>query len=74
MLSFQEGIKGDVFDQIRQRLKQNKGKARVRNADYLFYLLFDAIVDQYFNVLDFIREKVEDLEEKLLLRLLKTTS
>lgn len=66
LITFQESIGGDVFDNVRDRLRGNKGRARKMNADYLAYGLMDAIVDNYFSVLDTYGEKVERLEEELL--------
>jgi len=64
VLSFQEK-QGDVFDTIRDRLINGKGKARKRNVDYLLYLLIDAVVDNYYHVLDNINDKIDDLEEQI---------
>lgn len=66
LLSFQETV-GDIFDIIRDRLRNNKGRARKMGADYLAYSLMDAIVDHYFVVLERVGEKVEWLEEQLIL-------
>jgi len=65
LITFQETI-GDVFDQIRDRLRTNKGRARKMGADYLVYSLIDAIVDHYFTILDNYGERIETLEEELL--------
>jgi magnesium transporter len=51
VVSFQER-QGDVFDIIRERLRSNKGRIRKMGADYLAYSLIDAIVDNYFMVLE----------------------
>jgi magnesium transporter len=64
VLSFQERG-GDVFDIIRDRIRTGKGRVRKMQADYLAYVLMDAIVDNYFVVLETLGEKVEDLEEAL---------
>lgn len=45
--SIQE-IKGDYFGHIRERIMQNKGVVRKKNADYLLYLVIEAIIDNYF--------------------------
>ena len=66
VFSFQDKIEGDVFNPVRQRLINNKGKLRQKGADYLFYVLIDSIVDQYFLVMEYIREEIEDLEEFVL--------
>ncbi len=65
LLSFQEQ-QGDVFDVIRTRLRENKGIIRQKGADYLFYSLIDAIVDNYFFVTEFFNDKIEKLEEQVL--------
>jgi len=64
VLSFQE-TEGDVFDFVRQRIKNSKGRIRKVGADYLAYALLDAIVDNYFIILEKIGEKVEVMEEEL---------
>lgn len=65
VFSFQEGIKGDVFDPIRQRIRTGKGRIRSMGADYLMYSLIDAIVDNYFVVLEEVGEQIERLEEEV---------
>jgi magnesium transporter len=64
VISFQED-EGDVFDHIRERLRSNKGKIRKQGADYLAYTLIDAIVDNYFMILEKLGETIEDIEEML---------
>lgn len=67
VISFQEDKVGDVFNPIRQRLKQNpNGKLRHANASYLFYRLIDAIVDNYFIVQENLEGILEVLEEKII--------
>ncbi len=65
LLSFQEKP-GDVFNPIRERLKNQKGKLRNNGTDYLCYTLIDVIVDNYFHVLESIGIKIEKIEEELL--------
>jgi len=67
VISFQE-TEGDVFDLVRERLRKGKGKSRKMGADYLAYALLDAIVDNYFIVLEKIGEEIESLEDELLER------
>lgn len=63
-ISFQE-TDGDVFEPIRERLRTKKGKIRSAGSDYLLYSLMDAIVDNYFNLIEVMGEKIEDLEDSL---------
>jgi len=65
VLSFQEGLKGDAFDLIRERIRSGKGRIRGLGTDYLVYSLIDAIVDNYFVVLEEMGERIENLEEEL---------
>jgi len=64
VLSFQE-TEGDVFNFIRERIKNSKGRIRKIGADYLIYALLDAVVDNYYIILEKIGEKVEVIEEEL---------
>ena len=64
IISFQEK-KGDVFDSIRDRIRNDKGRVRKMGADYLAYALIDAIVDNYFLILEKLGDEIEDLEETL---------
>ena len=61
VLSFQES-EGDVFDSVRNRIRQAKGRVRTLQADYLLYVLIDAIVDHYFSVIETLGDKIEDFE------------
>ena len=65
VISFQEKI-GDIFDPIRKRLREGKGRIRKSGADYLVYALIDALVDSYFTILENLGDRIEDLEEDLL--------
>ncbi len=62
VLSFQENGT-DVFKPVRDRLRGGKGRLRQSGADYLLYALVDAIVDQYFAVLEALGEKIEALQD-----------
>lgn len=64
VLSFQEAD-GDVFDGVRERLATAKGRIRSNGSDYLLFSLLDAIIDQYFEVVDIMGDRIELLEEDL---------
>ena len=66
VLSFQEGIEGDVFPLIRERLRGGKGRVRKMGADYLAYSLLDAVVDNYFVILEKFGDKIESIETELI--------
>lgn len=65
VISFQEGIEGDVFTHLRELIRNDKSRIRKMGADYLAYSLIDAIVDNYFTILEKIGDNIELLEEKL---------
>ncbi len=65
VISFQEGIEGDVFGPVRDRIRNDKSRFRKAGADFLAYSLIDAVVDNYFTVLEQMGEDIELLEENL---------
>ena len=64
VLSFQESGT-DVFDAIRTQLDNAQSKLRNRGPDYLAYTLLDAVVDNYFVVMEQLGEDVERLEASI---------
>ncbi|WP_306569923.1 magnesium/cobalt transporter CorA [Faecalispora jeddahensis] len=62
--------KGDVFESIRRRI-QADARVRSMGADHLVYLLLDAIVDGYFDVLEAIGGQIDDLEDSIMERTTK---
>ena len=66
VLTFQEAP-GDCWEPIRDRLRQGKGRIRAAGADYLFYSLLDATIDNYYPVLEEFGARLELLEEDVLL-------
>lgn len=65
VISFLED-EGDVFGNIRDRIKVANGRHRKLGSDYLAYSLIDAIVDHYFIILEKTGEYIEVIEEELL--------
>ena len=57
---------GDVFDAVRARLREGKGRLRTSGPDYLFYALLDLIVDHYFLAVEGLSEQTEVLEDEVL--------
>jgi magnesium transporter len=64
VISFQEH-QGDVFNSIRERIRKKKGRIRKSGADYLAYALLDAVVDNYFIILENIGERIEAADQQL---------
>lgn len=67
VISFQENPgDGDVFGPVRDRIRNDRGRIRKMPSDYLFYSLIDAVVDNYFAILEKIDEHIEEIEEELI--------
>ncbi len=65
VISFQEK-EGDVFDPVRERIRNAKGRIRKMGSDYLAYCLLDAVVDGYYAILETIGETIEGIEGRVL--------
>jgi magnesium transporter len=64
VMTFQEHV-GDVFDGVRDRLRQAKGRMRKSGADHLAHALLDAIVDHYHDVLDHLADRIDAVDVKV---------
>lgn len=65
VVSFQE-FESDLFESIRIRIQNNKGRIRHKKADYLVIALIDFVCDQYFTVFDKVENVIEEIESELL--------
>lgn len=65
LISFQER-EGDVFEAVRERIRNNSGKIRKSSTDYLLYALLDTIVDHYFVVIEKIGDELDRIEVRIL--------
>jgi magnesium transporter len=66
LISFQE-TKGDVFEPVRERIRKQKRRIRNGGTDYLLFALLDIVIDNYIYIIGVLGEKIEMLEESLLL-------
>jgi len=64
LLSFQED-ESDVFDPVRTRLRNGAGRLRKLGPDYLAYSLIDAVIDNYFIILEQVGDEIEAIEEQV---------
>ena len=65
LITFQE-IQGDAFDAIRKRIRTRGSRLRQHDVSFLLYAMLDAIVDNYFPLLESFSDRLEDVEERLL--------
>jgi len=61
VLTLQEQF-GDVFNPVRERIRNVKRKTRLNDPDYLAYALLDIIVDNYVLIIESLGRDIEDLE------------
>jgi magnesium transporter len=67
LLTIQEEAEHDCFEPVRSRIEKSKGIIRKQGADYLAYALLDAIIDGFFPVLERYGERLEELEEEVII-------
>lgn len=66
VISFGE-THGDVFEKIRERIRSTGTQVRKSGGDYLMYSLLDAIVDGYFDVLEVLGDRIDSVEEAIMI-------
>jgi len=66
VITFQERP-GDVFDAVRECIREGRGRIRKLGADYLAYALINAVVDSYFQILEDIGDQIEQVENRVVL-------
>ena len=66
IITFQEHD-ATLFDPLRTRLREGKGRLRTMGADYLAYAILDIVVDHYFSVMEHLGESIEELEDALVI-------
>ncbi|MBS3807051.1 MAG: magnesium/cobalt transporter CorA [Bacteroidales bacterium] len=65
LLSMQEGNQ-DLLIPIKERIRQDRGRIRKGNTEYLLYALIDYIIDQYFFIMDTLGDDIERTEDMLI--------
>jgi magnesium transporter len=64
LITFRERS-SDTFDSVLTRIRSGKGLIRKNGVDYLTYSLIDALVDDYYSILDKVSDRIEELELNL---------
>lgn len=64
VLTFQEEA-GDCWKPLRDRLRRQVGRVRQAGPDYLVYSLLDAVIDDYFPLLEACGERLDRLEDNV---------
>lgn len=64
VVTFQERP-ADCLDPVRERLQKGRGRIRALGADYLAYAVMDAVIDQYYPVIESYADELEQFEEQI---------
>ncbi|WP_293131753.1 magnesium/cobalt transporter CorA [Microcoleus sp. bin38.metabat.b11b12b14.051] len=67
LLTVQEEPDYDCFGPVRDRIRKGQGTIRKHKADYLAYTLLDSIIDGFFPVLELYGERIEELEDEVVM-------
>ena len=67
VITFQEEV-GDCFEPIRERIRGDKGRIRRAASDYLTYALLDAVIDDFFPLLERSVTSAEAVEEHIIVK------
>ena len=63
--TFQGEHPGDSLEPVRKRIRLDQGRIRSEGPDYLAYVVVDAVIDNYFPVIDQFGDILEQLEDEL---------
>lgn len=64
LISFQDKP-SDHFTDVRDRIEKDRGKIRTKGSDFLMFRMLEAIIDNYFEVLEDISVQIETIDAKL---------
>ncbi|MCF7928996.1 MAG: magnesium/cobalt transporter CorA [Spirochaetales bacterium] len=56
---------GDVFKPVRDRIQLGRGRIRNGDVGYLLFSLLDAVLDNYFLIMERIEQRIEEVEHKV---------
>jgi magnesium transporter len=62
VLTVREASEHDALQPVRERLRRGRGPIRAEPADYLAYVLLDAVIDGFYPVMESFGERLDDLE------------
>jgi len=65
IITFQQGVRGDNFEPIRNSLRRDDSRIRSLGTDYLCYELINSTISNYFNVLEEFSNYIEKLEKEM---------
>lgn len=64
LITMQDGLKG-YFNSVRDRIEFSKGKIRRQKSDFLLYRCMEAILDNYYHIIDDVSENSSKIEKRL---------
>ena len=67
VVTFQQEPEWDCLEPVRERIRKGYSQMRQKGPGYLAYSLIDAVIDHYFPVLESYGERLETVEDQILL-------
>ena len=65
LITFRE-VELGIFDPVRARLRNSRGRIRNMGSDYLAYSLLDTVIDGYFVILAELEDEIEVVQDEIL--------
>ena len=65
VFSCHDSVEPRSFAAVRERIRLGQGRIRRQGVDYLAYALMDAVVDDYFQIMDRLVDMLEDIDEQV---------
>lgn len=62
VITFQE-TKADIFNPLRERIRNANSTLRKSKIDYLLYVILDIIIDNYLHILEFKSDEIDKVDE-----------
>jgi magnesium transporter len=56
-----------LFNPVRERIRKHSKRFRTLGADYLAFALLDVVIDNYIFILEGLGEKIENLENEMIM-------
>lgn len=66
LVTFQDSSSQDIFDPVRRRIESPRSRLRTNDASFLFYVLLDSIVDEFYPLLEEYAGRMQRIEHNVL--------
>ncbi|MDA0215121.1 MAG: magnesium/cobalt transporter CorA [Planctomycetota bacterium] len=63
VITISEQVEGDCLEHVRQRIRLHEGRVRDKGAPYLSFAIIDAVIDNYFPIVNELGDRIDHIEE-----------